>query len=284
MAIDADLNIHLAKYLGFLDIKNEVYLSFHKNINQIKEYLKGSSQYIKNINEFLKTTPPSRGCNLINLNKEDFLLNNFALKRENIYLMVVGTYQKEEIGTACYHINLSIIENILNFTKDNNEIIVADIVAGIDFFTNTLFNQFDVFILVVEPNIGNLKIYENLRLLSKEAGIDKKVFVVGNKILKNKDKDFIFNNFEKEKILGFFDFDDYLYNFDFSLESIDCQKIKQENKEVLKIIYDTLNKNLTDPNLRLKKLIDLHLKYISKESIKVRFGDLSYQIDYDFKS
>ena len=283
LAIDADLNIHLARYLGFFEIKNDVYLSSHNNINKIREYLRGKSQKIKSINEFLKTTPPSKGCNLIYLDKEDFILKNFALKRNNLYLMIVGTYQKEEIGTACYHVNLSIFENILNFLKDDAGIVVADMVAGIDFFANTLFNQFDIFVLVVEPNIGNLKIYENLKLLAQEAGMYKKVFIVGNKILKETDKDFIINNFEKEKILGFLNFDDYLYNFDFNLGPIDYQKIRPENKEVFKNIYAVLTKNFTDPNLRLKNLIDLHLKYCLKESVKKRFGDLSHQIDYDFK-
>lgn len=284
LAIDADLNIHMARYLGFLNIDTNLFLSYHENIIKIRNYLKGKSAFIKNINEFLKTTPPSRGCNLIQIKSDDFILKNFALNRDNIYLMIVGTYQKEEIGTACYHVNLSIIENILNFIKDDQDgIIVSDMVAGIDFFANTLFNQFDIFVLIIEPNIGNLKIYEHLKNLSKEAGIFENIFVIGNKILKEEDKDFILTKIEKEKVLGFIDFDEYLYNFDFESGPIDFQKIKNKNKDVLEKIYTTLEENLTDANQRLKKLIELHLKYIKKDSIKSRFGDLSSQIDHEFK-
>ncbi|MEM0476223.1 MAG: hypothetical protein QW367_01105 [Candidatus Aenigmatarchaeota archaeon] len=282
LAVDADLNIHLARYLGFINIKEENFLSYHKNILNIKKYLIGSSKNIKNTDEFLKTTPPSQGVNIIEIRSGNFVLENFSLKKNNIYLMIVGTYQKEEIGTACYHVNLSIYENILNFTKDYDNFIVSDMVAGIDFFANTLFNSFDMFVLVVEPNIGNLKIYEKLKELAKEVKIEDRIFLVGNKILRDKDRDFILENFDKNKIIGFINFDEYLYNFDFEISPIDYNKIDENNKPVFGKIYEQLIKNQVDPNERLKKLKEIHLKYISKESIKKRFGDLSYQIDESF--
>ncbi len=283
LAVDADLNIHLAKYLfGLLDLKEDFFLSHHQNIIKIREYLKGNSTYIKTINEFLKTSPPSRGCNIIRFTKDDFILNNFALKKDNIYFMAVGTYQKEELGTACYHVNLSIFENILSFTDEGDNFIVSDMVAGIDFFANTLFNQFDMFPLIIEPNVGNLRIYEHLKNLALEADIYDRIFIVGNKILNEKDKNFIEEHFDTEKIIGYMKFDEYLYNFDFTLGAIDYQKTDKNNQDVLKNIYETLKNKKIDLNLRLKKLIQLHLKYIQKESIKSRFGDLSYQVDENF--
>ncbi|MCS7183927.1 MAG: hypothetical protein NZ866_01095 [Patescibacteria group bacterium] len=283
LAIDADLNIHLARYLGFKEIKKEIYLSNHSNIQEIRKYLRGNSKFIKDISEFQKTTPPSSGCNLITFEENDYILQNFSIKKDNLYLMVVGTYQEEDIGVACYHINLSIFENILSFSKENNNIIVADMVAGIDFFANTFFQQFDIFALVVEPNIGNLKIYEHLKKLAIESEIFDRIRIIGNKVFKENDKKFILENFDKEKILGFITFDEYLYNFNFEEEGINFDKINTENQKVFPIILENIKNNKIDPNIRIKKIQDLHLKYISRDSIKKRFGDLSYQIDYSFK-
>ena len=282
---DADLNIHLPELLGFKDLTPETkHLSHPKSVIDIKEALLGSRKDISNLNAFRKTTPPSSDSNLINLeNIEKSPIKSYFVQKNNLYLFIVGTYDEEQIGASCYHNNLAIFENILSHLTDKDGYVVADMVAGVDAFANTLHAQFDLLCLVVEPTKRSVEVFEHYKRLAKEAGTGGSLMVVANKIRNEKDKDFINQHIPKEQLIGFFEESDYLKEVEQKGGSLDVNLLEQKNKELLEQIKSKLVSIPKNPQKRLEKLWKLHKVYVAQASIKERFGDLTNQIDKSFR-
>lgn len=283
ICLDADLNIHVPKLLG-IDLPSHKSLSLPKNSKIIKEYLMGDSERISTIDHFYKTTPPSKGVNFFELNPDNLIIKSFAEPVATGYVAAVGTYEEDEIGRSCYHTNLSILENILTFTKlKENDWIVTDMVAGIDAFSNTLHKQFDALFLVIEPTQESMSVYEQYKKLAEYAGISDRLFLIGNKIEDEFDEDFISKKVPADKYLG------SLY------KSSSLKKARQNNEpltiEILNALDEVLLNKIEDisidmkigPNIRLQELHILHRKYIDQDYVKNAAGDLLGQIDTRFK-
>jgi CO dehydrogenase maturation factor len=284
IVIDADLNIHLPELLG-IQINKEKALSLTENAQQIRTFLKGESKRIKNIDHFYKTTPPSCGVNFLDTNPQNFILKNFFEKiSDNAYLATVGTYEKGGIGISCYHTNLSIFENLLSFSNiKKDEWIVADMVAGIDAFSNTLYSQFDILLLVIEPTTESINVYKQYKELAEHVKVNNNLFVVANKIEDENDIEFINSKIESKKILGYLRNNRNLKKSRQSGESISLELLESSDKKVLDNIQDCVEKHFISPNDKLKTLQQLHLRYIQQDYVKNAVGDISDQIDTEFK-
>lgn len=281
LVIDADINVHLPELFDCVVFPEE-YISNNNIKSKIKDYLKGTNHLIKNNDEFRKTTPPSVNSKLITITKEDYFISNFCKRiAEDSYLAIVGTYDIKGIGTSCYHNNLEIVEIILSHTYDKDEFIVSDMVAGTDLFASSMHLQFDVIVLIVEPTKKSLEIYKLFESLSKD-NIDH-LFVVGNKIKTEEDIDFLKINIDANKIIGFIRDSKYLQQLDKYGGEIVLENFEIENLKVLEKLYLEITKIVPDPNKRLSRLQMLHTRYVSQPNIKSRFGDLSSQIDPNFK-
>lgn len=283
MCFDADLNIHVPKLLG-MDFPEKKSLSSNENTKKIRKYLIGKSKKIQSVDHFYKTTPPSKGVNLFEIHPDNEVIIEFAEPYKDGYVAVVGTYEEGEIGRSCYHTNLSVLENLLTFAKlSDDDWIVTDMVAGIDAFSNTLHKQFDALFLIVEPTQESITVYDQYLKLAKHAGINDRLFVIGNKIEDKEDEKFIASNIPADKYLG-------------SLKkSPELKKLRQQgsplNTDILSSLDQPLFEKLVelskklrkDPNDRLKELYQLHLKYIDQDYVKNAVGDLSGQIDKEFQ-
>ena len=284
LVIDADINIHLPELLGISDtFPKEMHLSHPDSVKEIKTHLKGTNNRIKDLAEFRKTTPPTRESNLIFINNPtDTVINKFSKGSTTLPLMVVGTYDTDDIGASCYHNNLSIFENILSHTVDNKGIVVADMVAGVDAFANTLHAQFDILVLVVEPTKRGLEVFQQYKELAIQAGTYSNLFVIGNKVRNPSDIAFIQSHIPQDMLLGFLNESEYLRMKDQEGGSLDVDKLETENKALLEVIFQKLQHVSGNHQERLEKLWDLHRTYVAQDFIKERFGDLTNQIDETF--
>lgn len=284
-AVDADLNIHLPRYLG-MDIQklNLPHLSNSASMQDIKTYLMHKNKKIKDIDHFRKTTPPAMGSKIINLDdKNNYIYKNYAISKGNLFLSIVGTYSENKIGQSCYHDHLSIFENILSHSIDKNSYLIADMVAGIDAFSGSLYVQFDTLIVVVEPSSASINVFNQYLNLAKKGGIDDLIKVVGNKVISTDDIEYISQYIPKKYLLGIFGYSAHVRNVDREIEKLSLDNLEKDNLEVLERI-DSYIKNISyDPNKRLKRLYDVHKKYVSQEYVKNRYGDLTSQIDVGFK-
>lgn len=284
LAVDADLNIHLPGLLGLSEtIPETLHISHPDSVNKIKSYLRGENKRIRNAAHFRKTTPPAEGSNFIMLgDRGNPVIAEFAVKGHGVDLLVVGTYDTDDIGASCYHNNLAILENILSHLVDDNGVIVADMVAGVDAFANTLHAQFDILVLAVEPTRRGVEVFEQYRSLAAEAGVHESLFVVGNKIRSVVDMDFIKEHIPSEKILGFLKESEYLRRKDQEGGLLDVDLLEDENRKLLTHIENKLFSVTPDRRARLRKLFELHRRYVAQGFITEQYGDLTGQIDESF--
>lgn len=283
-AIDADINMHLGEQLNF-DVKssNLKHISNPDSEKDIKNFLKGENSKIKQISHFKKTTPPTQNSNFINVSdSENYIFKNYSINNANLFFSLVGTYESENIGASCYHNNLSVLENILTHSIDKNSSIVVDMVAGVDAFAGSLHALFDMIILVVEPTKKSLEVHEQYKKLSVDAGVWDSVYIIGNKISSESDVEFLENNIDREKLIGYFVNSEHIKESEQGRVTLDLNKLENSNKEVLSRIYEKLKNRNTKPSTRLNKIYELHRKYVAQASVKDRFGDLSDQIDINF--
>ena len=283
VVFDADINIHAPELLGFGQIPFEKHLSNPKVSNEIRKWLIGKNS-ITDLNVFRKTTPPTRLSNLIDIENIDATpLKNYGYSKNNLTVFAVGTYQEEEIGASCYHNNLATLENIISHTDDKNGYIVVDMVAGVDSFASTLHAQFDMVCFILEPTKRSLEVFKTFDKLAISAGTHSNLYVTGNKIRSQKDIDFIKENTSDTNYLGSFYDDDHIRDIDQNDSMLDYSGLLPKNQTLLSHVKQVADSMPDYRNDRLGKIWQLHKKYVAQGFIKERFGDLSNQIDTDFK-
>ncbi len=188
LAVDADINVHLASLLGS-ESHAGLALSAPDNVISIRQHLLGSNQLIGSADHFVKTTPPGPGSNLLSIADDDPIVSQFSTKvAPSVNLMHVGTYDADGIGTSCYHVNLGILENVLTHIETGaDEWVVCDMVAGTDAFSNSLHAQFDAIVVVVEPTPEATSVARMYRELARAAGVEDTLVVIGNKTADSED-------------------------------------------------------------------------------------------------
>jgi len=283
LVIDADLNMHLPALLGFQEIPPEMHISHPSAVKTIKSYLRGANERIKELIHFRKTTPPASGSQFIVLhNSNDTILKQFSVGNSNFRLMVVGTYDTDDIGASCYHNNLAILENVISHLVDTKGNLVTDMVAGVDAFANTLHAQFDMLVLAVEPTKRGVEVYNQYQKLADDAGVGNLLFVVGNKVRNTADKEFISKHIPNNRFLGFLGDSEYLRIKDQEGGQLDVAMLEPENKKTIEVIANKLFSIQPDYTARLQRLYELHRRYVAQDFIRERFGDLTNHIDEAF--
>jgi CO dehydrogenase maturation factor len=282
VVFDADLNIHVPELLGFPVISTDNHLSHPHASEVIKQWLIGRNN-IKDVAAFRKSTPPTRQSNIINVESiQSTPVGPYGLHKDSLSVFVVGTYQQEDIGASCYHNNLAIFENILSHLNDYCGYVITDMVAGVDSFAGTLHAQFDLTCLVVEPTMRSIEVYNKYIELANQAGVASSVLVVGNKIRKKQDEEFIATHVPANKIIGFFGEDEHVRDVDQKSGKLVVSELTDNNQSVLQRILGVVDGLPDVRNERLKKMWQLHTKYVSQKFIVDRFGDLTGQIDLGF--
>ena len=283
LAIDADLNIHLPRLLGFDKPDKSLHISEPSATAVIKKRLSGSNDRIVEPAAFRKSTPPRTGSKLILLGDDnDPILNGYSIASNGMRLMVVGTYGEEDVGASCYHNDLAIFENVMSHLVDDKGIVAADMVAGTDAFASTLHAQFDLTVLVVEPTWRGIEVYKDYAKLCEHAGCLHGLKVIGNKIKSDEDRAVIAKHIPAEVILGYVAQSTYLEKQDRTWNPIRIEDMEEGTVSVIADTYDALKRVPYDPQKRLRKMWDLHRTYVSQNFITERFGDLTAQIDEMF--
>ncbi|MGN5381084.1 ATP-binding protein [Streptomyces lasalocidi] len=181
VAIDGDINQHLAYALG-LD-EDELFTAppLSARTGEIKDYLRGTNPRIPSCEAMVKTTPPGHGSRLLRLLGDDEVHGHHVQEVAGVPLMVTGAFAESDLGVACYHSKLGAVELYLNHLVDGSgEYVVVDMTAGADAFASGLFTRFDMTFLVVEPTRKSVSVYRQYRDHAAEFGIP--VAVVGNKV------------------------------------------------------------------------------------------------------
>ena len=177
IAIDADINQHLAEALGAAGQPP----AMGAHLAEIKEYLRGDNPRITSAAAMVKTTPPGRGSRLLRFGGPDRVHGLSAATPCGARLMATGPFAEDDIGVACYHSKTGAVELYLNHLIDfPGEYVVVDCTAGAESFASGLFTRFDLTLLVAEPTRKGVSVYR--QWAGYAADYDVPLAVIGNKV------------------------------------------------------------------------------------------------------
>lgn len=190
LAVDADINQHLAAALGAAEDEAVLLPALGDHLADIKEYLRGSNPRISSAAAMVKTTPPGYGSRLLSITGDNPIYGALVREVGGIRLAVTGPFATEDLGVACYHSKVGAVELLLNHLVDGpGEYVVVDMTAGADSFASGLFTRFDATFLVCEPTLRSVGVYRQYVGYARDFGV--RVHVVGNKVDDESDVDFL---------------------------------------------------------------------------------------------
>ncbi len=190
VAIDADINQHLGTSLGLSPAAIANTPEVGNSTSELKEMLRGSNPRIASAQHMVKTTPPGRGSHLIKADAADPVLRAFAHRRAGLTFLRTGGFQDDDLGQRCFHAKTGAVELILNhFLDEPDDWILVDMTAGADVFASGLFTRFDVTVLVVEPTLKSLSVWDQYTSYAEKFDITLAAF--GNKVEDSADVAFL---------------------------------------------------------------------------------------------
>ncbi len=192
LAVDADPDANLASALGIAPEAAAKALPLAEQSDMIEERT-GSR--------------PGAPGGLFTINpKVDDIPEAYGITHEGVRLLVMG--KSKEAAAGCYcpeHVLLRRLVSHLILRRD--EVVILDMEAGIEHLTRGTASGVNAFIVVVEPGQRSLQTARHVEELARGLGI-KNVFVVGNKIKRETDKEFVTRNLAGMKVLGFMSYAD----------------------------------------------------------------------------
>lgn len=190
LALDADINQHLATALGMDEEAAAALPAMGAQLPLIKEYLRGDNPRIRSAEAIVKTTPPGAGSRLLRVVEDNPIYAACVRDVAGVRLAVTGPFAEADLGVACYHSKVGAVELVLNHLVDSaDEYVVVDMTAGADSFASGLFTRFDMTVLVCEPTVRSVGVYRQYRDYAREFGV--RIAAVGNKIVDADDVDFL---------------------------------------------------------------------------------------------
>ncbi|MGH8792914.1 MAG: AAA family ATPase [Stackebrandtia sp.] len=190
LAVDADVNQHLAAALGMDEESVAALPSLGEHIDQIKEYLRGDNPRVPSADQMVKTTPPGRGSRLLTVSEDNPLYQACTVWFAGLRLAAAGGFAEDDLGVSCYHSKVGAVELMLNHLVDGHEeYVVVDMIAGAEAFASGMFTRFDRTFLVCEPTVRSVGVYK--QYAGYAADYDVPISVIGNKIDEPEDVDFL---------------------------------------------------------------------------------------------
>ncbi|MCS7285949.1 MAG: carbon monoxide dehydrogenase accessory protein CooC [Anaerolineae bacterium] len=187
IAVDADPDGNLAVALGFPQ--------------EVVAKLTPIARMEDLIEERTGARPGSYGVFFKMNPKVDDIPDRFAVEHRGIKLLVMGTIEKGGSGCVCPESVL--LKNLVaHLLLQRQEVLIMDMEAGVEHLGRATARAVDAFIIVVEPGLRSLQTAHAVRKLAADIGVER-VFVVGNKIKGEEDKEFLKAHLPGFPFLGF---------------------------------------------------------------------------------
>ncbi|MEE8329636.1 MAG: carbon monoxide dehydrogenase accessory protein CooC [Thermodesulfovibrionia bacterium] len=198
IAVDADPDANLSQALGVS--KSEI------------EKIRPIAEMSELIEERTGARPGASG-GIFKINpKVDDIPEGFGYKINGITLLVMGT--SKEAAAGCYCPENALLRRLLkHLVTERDEVVIADMEAGVEHLTRGTAEGVDAFIIVVEPGQRSFQTAVTVKCLAQGLGI-KKVFLVANKVRNEKDILFIRNALSGIEFLGAISFNNDLMESD----------------------------------------------------------------------
>ncbi len=279
LAIDADINQHLASAIGMTPKEAASLPPMGLEIDRIKEHLRGDNPRIASTSAMIKTTPPGRGSRLLTLGRANPIFDHFIRRKGSIELMAVGPFDEGDIGTRCYHSKTGSVELLLNhLIDDERSCVVVDMTAGADAFASGLFTRFDLTVLVVEPTLRSLGVFDQYRRYACDH--DVTIRVMANKLDDADDRDFVRDHVGDDLIDGL-----SRSSFIKSMEKglvLPLQDLEAANRAALDALLLTVGRQKKDWGRYHRDAVHFHRRNAASWANDAIGSDLTHQIDPEF--
>jgi len=131
----------------------------------------------------------------------DDVIKDYSIKQNNIRFLMMGGVKQG--GSACYCKENSFLNSVLNsLLLDQKGVVILDMSAGIEHLTRGTSQGVDAVVIVAEPTRAGVKTAGVVQKLAFDLGI-KNIKILGNKIRRQEEKDFIRQHFGDDNIIGF---------------------------------------------------------------------------------
>jgi CO dehydrogenase maturation factor len=275
VAIDADINQHLAEALGVPAQPPALGAA----LAEIKEYLRGDNPRVASARAMTKTTPPGRGSRILRVGGDDPVHALAAGTPCGARLLATGPFDADDLGVACYHSKTGAVELYLNHLADGpGEYVVVDCTAGADSFASGLFTRFDLTVLVAEPTRKGLSVYRQWR--DYACGYDVALAVVGNKVTDQADVGFL-REHAGDDLLAWLGHEPAIRAMEqgrpFALADL-----ADASALALRAIQDRLDAQPKDWGRYARQAADFHVRNAARWAGSAGGDDLTGQVDPDF--
>lgn len=187
LAIDADPDANLASAVG------------------VSPELAASVRPIAEMDELIEertgAKPGTQGAYFRLNPKVDDIPDRFSLRHEGVRLMVMGTVDRGGGGCACPE-NVLLRTLMTHLLLRPNDTVILDMEAGVEHLGRGTSGNVDAMIVVVEPGQRSVQTAHHVSRLAADLGITR-VFVVGNKVRNDADRQFIEAQAAPLPVLGF---------------------------------------------------------------------------------
>jgi CO dehydrogenase maturation factor len=279
LAIDADINQHLAEALGASEAEARALPALGDHLHLIKDYLRGANPLIESADVMIKTTPPGAGSRLLTITEANPIYDACVREVNGIRLAVTGPFSDDDIGVSCYHGKVGATELVLGHMVDGpGEYVVVDMTAGADSFASGLFTRFDVVAVVCEPTLRSVGVFHQVAGHAAEFGI--KLLAVGNKVQDDDDLAFLESQIG-EALLTTFGRSDHVR----AAERGDIRPVDQlepANRSALEIIQARLDATAKDWVAYQRQAVEFHLRNAVSWGNERTGVDLALQVDPSF--
>ncbi|MFC7547789.1 ATP-binding protein [Plantactinospora sp. GCM10030261] len=280
LAIDADINQHLAAALGGPEGVVVPTSPLGEHLPAIKEYLRGDNPRIGSAAEMVKTTPPGTGSRLLRVAEDNPIYAACVINVGPVRLAVTGEFTAEDLGVACYHSKVGAVELLLNHMLDGpGEYVVVDMTAGADSFASGLFTRFDRTFLVCEPTVRSVSVYHQYAGYARDYGVA--LSVIGNKVEDTTDVDFLRDNVGSD-LLTWMSRSAYVRRAERGIVG-PLDDLEPANRAVLGQLTDAVDRSVQDWTAFTRWAHEFHRRNALAWANERAGVDLTTQIDPDFR-
>ncbi len=204
IAIDANPDANLAAALGI----SEDAVSSIKPIAEMSELIQErTGAKPGSMGGFFKVNP-----------KVDDIPDKFAVEKDGIKLLVMGTVKQG--GSGCLCPEGALLKSLLShLVLGRSEVVIMDMDAGVENVGRGTAKAVDAFIIIVEPGQRSFQTARAIRDLAKDLGVSKS-YIVGSKVRDDADRTFIAENLPEFEILGYITFNPEIARADRLGESV----------------------------------------------------------------
>lgn len=279
LAIDADINQHLAVALGATDDEARGLPTLGEHMTAIKDYLRGANPRISSATAMIKTTPPGAGSRLVQVVEDNPIYAACVRPLGGARLAVTGPFSDDDLGVACYHSKVGAVELLLNHVVDGpGEYVVVDMTAGADSFASGLFTRFDVTFLVCEPTVRSVGVYR--QYIDHAQGFGVTVVPVANKVQDDDDLAFLREQLG-EDLLTWLSRSDHVRAAERG-DSRPIDQLEDSNRQALDTMQGRVDRAEKDWPTYQRQAVEFHLRNASRWGNERTGEDLTDQVDPDF--